>query len=131
MADERVIRFVSAKFDIRRERENPINPIAGESVLRWLRDEVAPALNVSEPEPEDWGWYAAVTFEGRTYMLGASVSQAEAGSKPEWVVQIVKQRTFGERLMGRARMSADDPCAGFFEDLIRREAAFEDVTVDT
>lgn len=55
MPDERVIRFFTAKFDIAAERANPINPIAGESLLRWLCDRAEPTLSVSEPEPEDWG----------------------------------------------------------------------------
>lgn len=130
MPDERVIRFFTAKFDIAAERQNPINPIAGESLLRWLREHAAPALAVSDPEPEDWGWYSGVMLDGRSYMLGASASEGEAGEKSEWVLQIVKQRTFAERLMGRARMAGDDKCASFFEELIRAESAFENVSVD-
>lgn len=130
MRDERVIRFFTARFDVASERVNPINPIPGESLLRWLCDGATPMLSVSEPEPEDWGWYSAVIFDGRPYMLGASASEGEAGERTEWILQIVKQRTFAERLTGRARMAADDACAEFFEGLIRRQPDFEDVTVD-
>ena len=35
-----VISFSSTGFEIARERPNPINPIAGESVPNWLRSEL-------------------------------------------------------------------------------------------
>lgn len=70
-------------------------------------------------------------FDGRSYMLGASASEGEAGERTEWILQIVKMRTFAERLTGRARMAADDACAAFFEEMVRREPDFEDVTVDS
>ena len=33
-----VIRFRTDKFDVSKERPNPINPIPGESLLLWLRE---------------------------------------------------------------------------------------------
>jgi hypothetical protein len=39
MAD--VLRFTTALFDVSKERENPINPIPGESLLLWLKDKVS------------------------------------------------------------------------------------------
>jgi hypothetical protein len=38
-----VVRFNTKMFDVSRERPNPINPIAGESLLRWLRDRLSTA----------------------------------------------------------------------------------------
>lgn len=38
-----VISFCTARFDTQKETPNPINPIAGQSVLNWLRDELANA----------------------------------------------------------------------------------------
>ena len=60
----RVIRFLTAKFDVSAERLNPINPIPGESLLLWLREQARPHFELSHPEPEDWGWYSFVTLEG-------------------------------------------------------------------
>lgn len=130
MASERIIRFTTSKFDVTTERPNPINPIAGESLLRWLRERASPRFEVSEPAAEDWGWYAAVTADGRAYMLGASAAEEEVAGKREWVLQIVKQRSLAERLLGRARMETHDECASFFEHLIRQESGFEAVSVD-
>ena len=130
MANERVIRFTTSKFDVTTERPNPINPIAGESLLRWLRERASAQFAVSEAEAEDWGWYASVTHNGRAYMLGASASDEEANGEREWVLQIVKQRSFTERLLGRARLETDDVCAVFFERLIRQESEFKRVSVD-
>jgi len=39
-----VVSFRTSKFDVRTETPNPINPIAGQGVLRWLRLELAKAV---------------------------------------------------------------------------------------
>jgi len=57
-----VVSFRSSKFDVSAETPNPINPIAGQSVLTWLRGELAKAhYTATEPGTEDWGWYIDVT----------------------------------------------------------------------
>ncbi len=68
-----LVSFRTAKFDVRAEDPNPINPIFGQSVLRWLRAELAKAhYTVTEPSTEDWGWYVDVEAEGAHYLVGAS-----------------------------------------------------------
>lgn len=89
----RVIRFNTAKFDVSTERPNPINPIPGESLLLWLREIVNPKLAISEPDAEDWGWYAFVEWGGRQYMLGSCASEEENGER-EWILQVEKLRSF-------------------------------------
>jgi len=55
-----LITFRTAKFDIRRETPNPINPIAGESVLPWLRESLkSRGYEADSPGTEDWGWCIA------------------------------------------------------------------------
>lgn len=76
-----VIRFNTGKFDVTRERPNPINPIFGESLLLWLKRTVEPAHNISDPEPEDWGWYAHLVWDGQRFMLGSSASDEENGER--------------------------------------------------
>ena len=129
MTSARVIRFTTSSFDVAKERPNPINPIAGESLLLWLREKARPRFDVSEPDAEDWGWYSSVTCNGRHYMLGASASDEESGER-EWVLQIVKQRSLVEKLLGREHMRADDECASFFRALLESEASFKGVSVD-
>src|SRR5438270_5932917 len=108
-----VVRFNTAKFDVSKERPNPINPIPGESLLLWLRDQAHPAVVISEPRPEDWGWFSFVEWIGRKYMLGSSASDEENGER-EWILQIEKQRSLGEKLLGRAKMDKEDACARYF-----------------
>lgn len=129
MPDSRVIRFTTSMFDVAKERPNPINPIAGESLLLWLKEKALPRVQVSEPDAEDWGWYSSVMFDGRNYMLGASASDEENGER-EWVLQIVKHRSFVEKLLGREKLSQDDACASFFQSLLANETRFENVSVD-
>ena len=93
-----VVRFNTTMFDVSRERPNPINPIPGESLLLWLKAHAT--TPVSAPEPEDWGWYADVVWEGRAYLLG------------------------------RAKMTGDDACVRYFRTLIENEPGFRSVSVD-
>src|ERR1051325_3168468 len=61
-----VITFRSSRFDTAAETPNPINPIAGESVLSWLSEGLASAYEVTAPATEDWGGYGGGTGgEGR------------------------------------------------------------------
>jgi hypothetical protein len=84
---------------------------------------------VSSPAPEDWGWYSDVKWDGRSYMLGSSASPQGDGDY-EWVIQVVKWRSFKEKLLGRAGMTADDTCANFFQGLLEEEASFKGISVD-
>jgi len=125
----RVIRFNTAKFDAAKERPNPINPIPGESLLIWLRERAKPHVEVTEPDAEDWGWYSFVDWKGRQYLLGSSASDEESGQR-EWILQIDKQRSVKEALMGREKMEGDDECAQFFQQLLEDEPSFTSVSVD-
>ena len=125
----RVIRFNTARFDVAKERPNPINPIPGESLLLWLRERAKPHVEVTEPDAEDWGWYSFVDWKGRQYLLGSSASDEDSGQR-EWILQIDKQRSVKEALMGREKMAADDDCAQFFQQLLEDEPSFTSVSVD-
>ena len=125
----RVIRFNTSKFDVSQERPNPINPIAGESLLLWLREQAKPHALLSEPDTEDWGWYSVVDWKGREYMLGSCASDETDGER-EWILQVVKQQSFKEKLLGREKMGSDDECAQFFQKILEQEPAFKAVSVD-
>jgi hypothetical protein len=124
-----VVRFNTDKFDVSKERPNPINPIPGESLLLWLRNQARPDVTVSEPDAEDWGWYSYVEWKGRKYMLGSSASDEEGGER-EWILQIEKQRSVGEKILGRAKMDKDDECASYFQRLLEGEVSFKGLSVD-
>jgi len=125
----RVIRFNTSKFDVSQERPNPINPIAGESLLLWLREQAKPHVLLSEPDTEDWGWYSVVDWKGREYMLGSCASDETDGER-EWILQVVKQQSFKEKLLGREKMGSDDECAQFFQKILQQEPAFKELSVD-
>ena len=125
----RVIRFTTSKFDVSKERPNPINPIPGESLLLWLRSQALPEIAMSEPDAEDWGWYSSVEWKGRLYMIGSSASEEE-GDEREWILQIDKHRSVKEKLFGNEKMSKDDECALYFQRLLEGEASFNAISVD-
>jgi hypothetical protein len=125
----RVIRFTTSKFDVSKERPNPINPIPGESLLLWLRSQALPEIAMSEPDAEDWGWYSSVEWKGRLYMIGSSASEEE-GDEREWILQIDKHRSVKEKLLGSEKMTQDDECAWYFQRLLEGEASFNAISVD-
>jgi len=124
-----VTRFNTSMFDVTRERPNPINPIPGESVLLWLKAKLAPTYELSEPDAEDWGWYANMRFNGSNYMIGASASEPE-GELREWVIQVVRSRSLKERLLGRGNATPDDPCVIHVLRLLSAEPRFQGVQVE-
>ena len=126
----RVIRFRTGAFDVTKERPNPINPIPGESLLLWLTDKTKGTVELSGPDAEDWGWYSYADWKGRRYLLGASACDEEQDGLREWILQIDKYRSVKEKLLGQAKMCADDECAEYFLSLLRREPSFRDVSID-
>ena len=50
-----IIRINTAKFDVSRDRESPINEIHDESLLTWLKEKTKNKFNLSDIEAEDWG----------------------------------------------------------------------------
>ena len=124
-----VISFKTDLFDVSREKPNNINPIAGHSVLLWLRGGLVKAgYRVTEPDTEDWGWYVDVNGESGSYLVGAS-ADADATAPMDWVVQVHKYRSLKDKILGRNKMQADDPLSALIERLIRAEARLEEVDV--
>ena len=125
-----VITFRTARFDISTERPNPINPIAGESVLLWLRAELSKAqYRVSEPDTEDWGWYVSVEGGGASYLVGASADAEDKAAAIDWTVQVHKHRSLKERMLGKGKMTPDDPVSRLIEDALRADTGIEAVVV--
>ena len=126
-----VFTFLTSQFVQSEERANPINPIAGESVLKWLALQLAPQrFKVGVPDTEDWGWYADVESGDRSYLLGASGEWGEATEPVEWTVQLELQRSFRDKLIGRNTMTPDDPLSAAIETALRGNPQFSDVRID-
>lgn len=127
----RVLRFHTSVFDVSKETPNRFNPIPGESLLVWLREQVRGEVELSPPDAEDWGWYCSVEWKGRSYLIGASASEEAPDGSREWVLQIDKRRSLAEKLLRRAVMSEDDECVRYLQSLLERETRFRDLSVDS
>ena len=131
-----LISFKTSLFDPGKERPNPINPIAGESVLIWLRDNAFGSQFVStEPDAEDWGWYTEVTAGGSAYLVGASGQfEDEEGSGKvdlEWMIQVEKQRSLKQKILGRNKLQSDDVLVAAILGAVKRDPAFSDVQMES
>ena len=125
-----VISFTTSRFDVAAETPNPTNPIAGQSVLLWLKAELSRQnYRVTEPDTEDWGWYMDVQGDGGAYLVGAS-ADAETQSAPvEWTVQVHRHRSITDKLLGRNKMAMDDPLFALIERLVRADSRMQQISV--
>ena len=126
------IHFKTSMFDVSKEKENPMNPIYGLSLLEWLREELKGEHELTEPDAEDWGWYSELEYEGNIYLIGACAYFEEGddpNSEVEWVFQVDKYRSFKDKLFGKNRMSASDSCFAFFKELFEKHANIKEVQV--
>ena len=129
---KQTIHFKTSMFDVSKERESPINPIYGISLLAWLKSELAGKVEISEPDAEDWGWYSELEFEGNNYLIGACAYFEEGGNPNEgieWVFQVDKCRSFKDKLIGKNKMSVSDSCFVFFKTLLEENPNFNEVQV--
>ena len=125
-----LISFTTSRFDVSAEQPNSINPIAGQSVLLWLREELVRAqYRVTEPDAEDWGWYIDVESEDASYLVGASADAADPTPTVEWTVQVHKNRSMTDKVLGRNKMATDDPLFALIEQIIRGDSRIEQVSV--
>ena len=125
-----LIAFRTTRFDISAEKPNSINPIAGQSVLLWLKEELLKAhYRVTEPDVEDWGWYIDVEGADASYLVGASADATEPTPTVEWIVQVQKHRSMKDRLLGRNKMAADDPLVTLIEQIVREDSTMEEISV--
>ena len=126
------IHFKTSLFDVSQEKENPINPIYGLSLLEWLRNELKGDLTITEPSAEDWGWYSEMEYGNNSYLIGASAFY-ERGWDPavelEWVFQVDKHRSFKEKLLGKNKMNTSDPCFVFFKRLFENHPDIREVQI--
>ena len=127
-----VITFRSARFDTASEPPNPINPIPGESVLRWLRERLAGSrYETTAPAAEDWGWYLDATVDGATYLVGAGGAEVEESpGHVDWTIQIHKHRSLRDKLTGRNKLAGDDPLSSAIERLVRQDSGITGIEVE-
>ena len=134
-----VITFTTSRFDIANEPPNPINPIAGQSVLAWLRGELDRAgWRTTDPDTEDWGWYIEADGAAGTYLVGASADAHEPTAEVEWTIQVHKTRSLKDKLFAAAvvkmsfRLRGDEQSPAFngiYPGLLR-DLELEDAAVE-
>lgn len=125
-----IISFKTLTFDASNEKKNPINPIAGQSVLEWIRQKLPnDHYEATAPDTEDWGWCMNVTGAEGSYLVGASGRPDKPGAELEWVVQIHRERGFLNKLLGRKRLALNDPLSALIEYHLRLEKSIKDVRV--
>lgn len=126
-----LITFTTSKFDVSKETPNPINPVAGEGILKWLREKLNDSgYDVTEPEPEDWGWYVHVQDSNASYLVGASADANQSGNSLEWTIQIHRQRSLGAKIMGRNKLAEGDPLSVLVERMVRDDVSMVGVEID-
>ncbi|WP_223670549.1 hypothetical protein [Kangiella shandongensis] len=128
----KAIHFNTSMFDVTKEKENPINPIYGASLLEWLRTRLKDNIDISEPDVEDWGWFSELDYAGASYLIGACAHFKEGddpSSEIEWVFQVHKYRSLKEKLLGQNKMTVTDTCFQFFKELFEKEPEFKEVEV--
>jgi hypothetical protein len=126
------LHFKTAKFDVSKETQNPINPIYGHSLLDWLRAELKEEIEISKLDAEDWGWYSELEFNESIYLIGACAFFAEGddpNEKLEWVFQVEKHRFIIEKLLGRNKMNANDECFIFFKSFLEKQTDITEICV--
>jgi len=125
-----LVTFTSSQFDVAVETPNPINSIAGEGVLNWLREKLRSAgYDVTAPEPEDWGWYVYVKDRESSYLVGAS-SDVDQSAPREWTIQIHRERSLKDKLFGRNKLADDDAVSARIEAFVRESSEAQNVHVD-
>ena len=125
-----LISFTTDRFDVSGEKPNAINPIAGETLLLWLREGLLKAqYRVTEPDTEDWGWYIHVEGADASYLVGASAEAADPTPIVAWIVQVHKNRSMKDKVLGRNKMATDDPLFALIEKIVRGDSRIEQVSI--
>ena len=126
-----IVVFESDHFDLTGEEPNPINPYHGRSLGLWMAPRLqARGVEVTEVEPEDWGWYLWASLGDRSYLVGFVGHPAEeSGGKPELIVQVGKTRSFLERLTFKEKMDESDEMLKLVVELVRTVEDVENLEV--
>ena len=126
-----LITFRTAKFEITKETPNPINPLAGESVLNWIRESLGDSgYEMTAPQPEDWGWYMNVAGAGGSYLVGATAEAESEEAETAWAIQIHKKRGLMAKFSGKNKIPAHGDFSALVEALVRSESTVNEIEVD-
>ena len=125
------ITFESKRFDLSKEKENPIKPVRGISIGEWLAPVLtADGVEVTEIDAKDSGWDLYATLADRRYLVGfVGLPATDDDEAPELIISIDKQRSFIEQLSLKGKMDADDPLLVKICGIVEDQTDFSDVEV--
>jgi hypothetical protein len=129
----RDILFRTKRFNLSTAKGHFINPDCfGEDLAAWLRDKLTErGIDVPHLGQEDWGWYLKVKLKKEFYFLGMNGIPIETNENHkdfgEWRIIVKKNRSIGQWLGNRAKISADDMMLVLIEEILRAESDFTDV----
>ena len=82
------------------------------------------------PYAEDFNWYAFfAAWDSQTYLIGASAGQEDANNGV-WSLQVEKQRSIKERLLGKDKMTEDDGCLLIILSILNAESQFKNIELE-
>lgn len=88
-------------------------------------------IDVSQLGQEDWGWYLKVKSNNESYFLGMSGIPIETDKNRtdfgEWRIIAKKNRSIGQWLSNKGKISADDRMLVLIEEILRAEPDFAGV----
>lgn len=67
---------------------------------------------------------------GASYLVGASADADSSSPDIEWIVQVHRNRSLKDKLLGRNLMTPDDALSNLIEHIVRSKTAIRDVSVD-
>lgn len=105
----------------------------GEDFSRWLVSALSEAgVDADVICMEDFGWANQVDYQGTSYLMCVSGNSDGDPGRPdygEWHVMLDRSRTFTQKLLGKNRMSANDPVVGKVAGVLLA-AGFSDVMIE-
>ena len=102
-----LIEFKSTHFQAEPMPTNPIDQTAGGySVGNWALNALGEiGCSTSSLEPNKWGWYINCSHLDRDYYIEF---YQHVENRDQFTIQIRNKRTVVERLLGKARITAED-----------------------
>ena len=125
----KLITFYTKKFDVVNESKNPINPIYGQSLLKWLKEKLDGEFEISEPEPEDWGWYTVIIWKDIKYMVG-SFAEKESDNLYYWQLMIEKLGGKKEKISNKTEITTNGELVNFLMTILESEPDLENVKLN-
>ncbi|MCC4610741.1 hypothetical protein LL963_01285 [Xanthomonas campestris pv. esculenti] len=105
----------------------------GEDFSKWLVTALSEAgVNADVICMEDFGWANQASYQGVSYLMCVTGSSDKNPGRPNYGerhVMLERSRTFTQKLLGKNKISANDPIVGKVTGILRA-AGFAGVTVE-